>query len=54
MLKIVCPDCNDERLKYEVVNVAPVERRYEVRCPVCGKIFVVCAKDIKAIDGQPS
>jgi ribosomal protein S27E len=45
MIKVVCPDCKDERLKYEVVTVAPEDRKYEIRCPVCGKIFMVYGKD---------
>jgi transposase-like protein len=47
MIKIVCPACERENDKYELVNVSPGQRRYEVRCPDCGKTFVVYGQDMK-------
>jgi len=51
MIKFMCPDCKDENVKCEIVSVVASERRYEIRCPICGKIFVVYGKDT---EGQAS
>jgi hypothetical protein len=51
MIKVVCPACKEERGNYEVIKVVAEERMYEIRCPVCGKIFVVYGK---GTEGQPS
>jgi transposase-like protein len=40
MIKIVCPDCKQEEGNHEIVNVSAHQRRYEFRCPDCGKTFV--------------
>jgi uncharacterized Zn finger protein len=55
MIKIVCPACKDEKGKYEIVNVVPKEEgnKYEVRCPDCGKTFVVYGKN-KGSEQRPS
>jgi transposase-like protein len=47
MIKIVCPACKEEKGKYDIVNVSPNQRRYEVRCPDCGRTFVVYGQDMK-------
>ena len=39
---------------YEVVLVVRDERRYEIKCPNCGKIISVYGKDIKEFEEQPS
>jgi ribosomal protein S27E len=44
MIRVMCPACNEEKVNCEIVNVVAAERRYEVRCPVCGKTFVVYGK----------
>lgn len=56
MVKVECPDCKCEKGNYEIVNVVAAERRYqyEVRCPDCGKTFVVYGKDTKDAEGKPS
>jgi ribosomal protein S27E len=50
MIKVVCPACEEEKGKHDIVNVLPNQRRYEVRCPDCGKTFVVYGQDM---EGQP-
>jgi predicted Zn finger-like uncharacterized protein len=45
MIKIVCPNCKEEKGKYDIVDVS-AGRRYEVRCPDCGKTFVVYGQDM--------
>jgi len=50
MIKFICPDCKEEKDKFEIINVSPKQRRYEVRCPDCGKTFVVYGEDT---GGQP-
>jgi predicted Zn finger-like uncharacterized protein len=54
MIKIVCPDCRRGKGNFEVVNVEAGKRRYEVRCPDCGKTFVVYGKDNEDTEGKPS
>ncbi|MGE5839122.1 MAG: hypothetical protein ACM34H_04255 [Deltaproteobacteria bacterium] len=45
MIKVMCPACKEEESdNYEIVKVTAEERKYEVRCPVCGKTFVVYGK----------
>jgi phage terminase large subunit GpA-like protein len=50
MIKVVCRTCKEEKGKYEIVNLSVDQRRYEVRCPDCGKTFVVYGQNM---EGQP-
>ena len=54
MSNVLCPVCLGKMDNYEVVLVAPDEKRYEIKCPNCGKIFSVYGKDIKEFEGQHS
>ncbi len=47
MITIFCPACKEEKNKYEIVNISPSQRKYEVRCPDCGKTFVVYGQDME-------
>ncbi len=47
MIKIVCPVCEEEKDKYELIKVSAHQRRYEVQCPDCGKTFVVYGQDME-------
>ena len=50
MIKIVCPDCQEEKGKFEIINVSAQQRKYEIRCPDCDRAFVVYGQDV---EGQP-